>query len=127
MKLEQNSDKNIYIQLADWIEDNILSGVFPEENRIPSVSELSAGFKINHVTTLKGINILTEEGIIYKKHGVGMFVAKGAREIIKSKRKKAYYDKYITTAVREAGKLGITDEELYEMVRKGLENELHNN
>lgn len=127
MKLEQNSDKNIYIQLADWIEDNVLSGVFPEEGRIPSVAELSASFKINHITTLKSINMLTENGIIYKKNGVGMFVAKGAREIIRNKRKEAFYSKYIVSAVKEAEKLGITYDELNEMIRRDIKDEYNDN
>lgn len=127
MKLEQNSDKNIYIQLADWIEDNVLSGLFPEEGRIPSVAELSVSFKINHITTLKSINALTENGIIYKKNGVGMFVSKGAREIIRNKRKEAFYSKYIAPAVKEAEKLGVTYEELNEMIRREIKDEHNDN
>ncbi len=127
MKLEQSSDKNVYIQLADWIEDNVLSGVFSEEGRIPSVAELSATFKINHITTLKSINMLTENGIIYKKSGVGMFVAKGAQEIIRNKRKKAFYSKYVVSAVKEAKKLGIIHDELNEMIKRGIRDEYDEN
>lgn len=131
MKLDQNADRNIYVQLADWIEDNILAGVFPEESRIPSVANLSAGFKLNHITALKGLNILTEGGILYKKQGIGMFVAAGACEMIREKRKEAFCGKYIVPAVKEAKKLGITEEEFYEMIacaaadapEEGAENE----
>lgn len=116
MKLDQNADKNIYVQLADWIEDNILAGVFPEESRIPSVANLSASFKMNHITALKSLNLLTEAGILYKKQGIGMFVATGACEMIREKRKEAFCDKFIVPAAKEAKKLGITGEELHEMI-----------
>lgn len=131
MKLEQNADKNIYVQLADWIEDNILAGVFPEGSRIPSVANLSAGFKMNHITALKSLNILTEAGILYKKQGIGMFVAAGACEMIRGKRKEAFGDKFIVPAIKEAKKLAITEAELHEMIdrvmadvqRRGVEDE----
>lgn len=123
MRLEQNADKNIYVQLADWIEDNILTGVFPEESKIPSVANISASFQINHITALKSLNLLTDAGILYKKQGIGMFVAEGAREIILGKRKQSFYDKYIASAAKEAKKLGISGEELHEMIKRGVENE----
>lgn len=123
MKLEQNADRNIYVQLADWVEDNILADIFPEGSKIPSVANLSAGFKINHITALKSINMLTDAGILYKKPGIGMFVAEGAREKICSKRKQSFYDKFVLPAAKEAKKLGITAEELREMMERGAEDE----
>lgn len=113
----------IYVRLADWIEDEILAGTFAEETQIPSVADLSANFKINHITALKGISILTENGIIYKKRGVGMFVAEGAVKKLRKRRQKEYAGKYLKTAANEAKKLGIEFDELIEMMREEYYNE----
>ena len=75
-----DESRPIFLQLAEMLEDRIISGAFPEEGQIPSITEYSAALKINPATALKGINLLVEEGLIYKKRGVGMFVSTGARE-----------------------------------------------
>ena len=69
-------DRPIFMQIAEGIEDAILSGVFPEESQIPSTTEISVNYKINPATALKGINILVDDNVIYKKRGIGMFVVK---------------------------------------------------
>lgn len=123
MNLSQNSDKMIYIQLADWLEDEILAGTFPEETQIPSVADLSANFRINHITALKGIAILTDNGIIYKKRGVGMFVSAGAVKKLSVRRHKEFCGRYLKTAASEAKKLGIELDELIEMMKEEYGNE----
>ena len=75
-----DESRPIFLQLAEMLEDGIISGAFPEEGQIPSITEYSAALKINPATALKGINLLVEEGLVYKKRGVGMFVSTGARK-----------------------------------------------
>lgn len=123
MNLSQNGDKMIYIQLADWIEDEILAGTFAEETQIPSVADLSANFKINHMTALKGIAVLTDSGIIYKKRGVGMFVASDAVKMLRERRRSEFCVKYLKESSAEAKKLGIGFDELMEMMKGEYYNE----
>lgn len=123
MELSNSSDKLIYLQLADWLEDEILAGTFSEGSQIPSVAELSANFKINHVTTLKSISLLVDSEIIFKKRGIGMFVAEGAIERIRTARKKDFYKNYIVAASGEAKKLGIELKELIDMIERGYKDE----
>lgn len=123
MNLSQSGDKMIYLQLAGWIEDGILAGTFAEEAQIPSVADLSANFKINHMTALKGIAVLTEAGVIYKKRGVGMFVAAGAVKKLRDRRRSGFRGKYLKEAAAEAKRLGIGFEELVEMLKGEYENE----
>ena len=80
MELDLGSEKPIFQQIAEGIEDAILSGAFPEEGQIPSITEFSVQYKINPATALKGINLLVDQGLVYKKRGVGMFVAQGAAQ-----------------------------------------------
>lgn len=75
MQLDPQRDPPIFVQLAEAVEDNILKGIFLEEEQIPSTTEVSAALKINPVPINRGVNLLVEEGILYKKRGVGMFVA----------------------------------------------------
>lgn len=114
------SDKPIFMQLSEWIEDAILSGAFEEETQIPSTTKISVSYKINPATALKGMNLLVDEGIIYKKRGVGMFVSKGAAAKILHKRQKAFYENYIRSLIDEAEKLKISKEEIITMIRKGV-------
>ena len=87
MQIDFDSERPIFQQIADGLEDAILSGVFPEGSQIPSITEFSVTYKINPATALKGINLLVDENIVYKKRGLGMFVTEGAAEKLRQKRK----------------------------------------
>lgn len=121
MNIDFNSDKPIFQQIAEEIQDAILSGVFPEESQIPSITEFSVRFKINPATALKGINLLVEKNILYKKRGVGMFVATGAVEKLRNERQEKFYENYIKGLIDEARRLGITQNEIKEMIERGFQ------
>ena len=120
MKLDLDQEKPIFIQIAEGIEDGILTGAFPEESQIPSITEFSVTYKINPATALKGINLLVDEAVVFKKRGVGMFVAKGAIDRLKKKRQDQFYDNYIHRLVEEAKRLGITSDEIIAMIERGF-------
>ena len=113
--LSQN--KSIYLQVSEMIETDILRGILLEEERVPSTNELAKLYTINPATAAKGINLLVDEGILYKKRGIGMFVAEGAKEHIIEKRRDAFYENYVKGLLEEAKRLGISSEQLVEMIR----------
>lgn len=113
-----NEQTSIYLQIAQLVEDNILRGVYLEEEQVPSTNELARLFQINPATAAKGVNLLVDEGVLYKKRGIGMFVSTGALAVIRQKRKAAFYETYIKALVSEAASLQISREELLEMIRK---------
>jgi DNA-binding transcriptional regulator YhcF (GntR family) len=119
LKLDFDEGKSIYLQIAESIEDDILRGNLEEEAQIPSTNQMAVLFKINPATAGKGIGLLVDEGIVYKKRGIGMFVSQGARGQIARKRKSEFYDKYIVSLLSEAGNIGISREEIIEMIRMG--------
>jgi DNA-binding transcriptional regulator YhcF (GntR family) len=121
--MDFGEEKSIYLQIAEKIEDAILSGAFREEEQIPSTTEFSVSMKINPATALKGINLLTEEGIVFKKRGLGMFVSPGAKERILSKRKKDFSVHYVQTLLSEAKKLKIGRDEIIAMIERGYDHE----
>ena len=116
-----NDQSLIYLQIAQMLEDDILRGVYREEEQVPSTNELARGYNINPATAAKGINLLVADGILYKKRGIGMFVAPGAEAAVRQKRKAAFYDGYIKPLVKEGASLGVTEEELLAMVRRAIE------
>ena len=120
MNIDFDSEKPIFVQIADIIVGAILSGAFEEESQIPSITELSVNYKINPATALKGINILVDQGIVYKKRGVGMFVATGAVDKLREKRKDEFFDTYIASLIAEAKRLKITEVEIKSMIERGF-------
>ncbi|MBP3325074.1 MAG: GntR family transcriptional regulator [Coprococcus sp.] len=111
-------EKSIYLQISEMLENDILRDILLEEERVPSTNELAKLYSINPATAAKGINILVDSGILYKKRGIGMFVTSGAKDMIKAKRKADFYDNYIVTLLREADALGISKKELADMIVK---------
>ena len=119
MNIDFENGMPIYQQIAEEIEDAILSGAFLEDTQVPSTTEISVQYKINPATVLMGINILVEENILFKKRGVGMFVQQGAAGRILQKRRHQFYDSYIVTLLEEAKKLKIDKTELISMIERG--------
>ena len=122
MILDLNDEKPIYLQIAEAIEDNILKGTFQEEAQVISTTEISINYKINPATAGKGMNVLVDEGIIYKKRGMGMFVSTGAKNKILEKRRRSFPQGFIQPLLEEASKLGISKEEIIGMI-EGVQRE----
>lgn len=116
-----NQEKSIYIQISEMIGNDILRDVLLEDERVPSTNELAKLYAINPATAAKGINILVDAGILYKKRGIGMFVSDGAKEVIRTKRKAQFYENYVSEIVNEAKTLGITKAELIAGIEKNFE------
>lgn len=116
--MQLNDEKSIYLQIGQMIEDSILRGIFLEGERVPSTNELARLYSINPATAAKGINLLVEQGILYKKRGIGMFVSEGAAQKIRLARKAGFYEQFVVHLISEAKTLGITKEELVQMIRK---------
>lgn len=111
-----NQEKSIYLQIKEMLEQDILRDILLEEERVPSTNELAKLYAINPATAAKGVNLLVDEDIIYKKRGIGMFVAAGAKETIRQKRKEHFFEDYIKEMLAEARNLGISREELIGMI-----------
>lgn len=118
MKSIFNEDKPIYVQVREQIEDQIINKQLNEDDQAPSTNQLVNFYKINHATVSKGINQLVEEEILYKKRGIGMFVAEGARNKLLKKRRRSFIDDYIVTLVQEANKLEISDEDILTYIKE---------
>lgn len=113
-----DQDKPIYVQIRERIEDQIINDQLKEGDQAPSTNQLVSFYKINHATVSKGINYLVEEGILYKKRGIGMFVADGAREKLIQKRKQTFVEDYVVKLVHEGDKLGITEDEMIRLIKQ---------
>lgn len=113
-------EKSIYLQISEMIENDILRDVVLEEEKVPSTNELAKLYSINPATAAKGINILVDSGIVYKKRGIGMFVSSGAKQKIMNTRKEQFFDNYIKRILSEAESLGISREELIKMIEENM-------
>lgn len=119
MNIQSDSLKPIYLQIAEGIEDDILKGIIGEDEQAYSQYQIAKMFNINPATAAKGINILVQEEILYKKRGLGMHVSKGAKEMIKEKRKLVFFETTLNELLQEAKKLGISNDEIKEMIDFG--------
>lgn len=107
----------IYVQISEWLEREILSGSFGADEKVPSQYQLADMFNINPATAAKGLNLLAEENILYKKRGLGMFVSPHGQDVIREKRKNRTLRNMIMELVLEAERLGVGREALMEMIQ----------
>lgn len=115
--MEVKNDKPIYLQVAEIIENQILNDSLLPDERAPSTNEFSSILEINPATARKGITILVDEGILYKRRGMGMYVTEDAKSIIIKKRKQEFYEDRMPEILKEAKILEITKDELIDFIR----------
>lgn len=106
----------IFQQIAEYIADSIVDGTLAEEARAPSTNELAAFYRINPATAAKGINLLVDQGVLYKHRGVGMFVATGARAALLQARQAAFTQKFLDPLLAEAARLGLRPQDVIELI-----------
>jgi DNA-binding transcriptional regulator YhcF (GntR family) len=111
----------IYVQIADWLENEILCGNIGSDEKIYSQYQLAEMFTINPATAAKGLNVLAAQNILYKKRGLGMFVVFNAREVIREKRKTQTLNTLALNLVIEAKRLDLDEKEILDMVSKIIE------
>src|SRR3954466_11826333 len=97
-----DESRPIFQQIAEQIENDVIAGVLPEESQVPSTNEFAAFHRINPATAGKGVNLLVDTGVLYKKRGIGMFVATGARARLISQRHDQFSESYIRPLILEA-------------------------
>ncbi|GAK02217.1 transcriptional regulator, GntR family [Geomicrobium sp. JCM 19037] len=116
MRPTLDDKRPIFQQIREMIEDEIVDGRLLEESQAPSTNQLVAYYKINPATVLKGLNELVDAGILYKKRGVGMFVAKGAKATLLNERKQVFQEDYVARMLQEANRLGLSVDDVQQMI-----------
>jgi DNA-binding transcriptional regulator YhcF (GntR family) len=116
-----NDNQPVFLQIMEIIEGDIMRGVYEADDMIISTTQISKVYAVNPTTAVKAIGKLADAGILYKKRGIGMCVASGAREKITERRRDAFYNKTIVTLINEAETLGISMDELIRAIKnKGV-------
>lgn len=118
MKFYEESDLPIYVQLAEWLENEILREQFKADEKMYSQYQLADLFTINPATAGKSLTILLDNDILYKKRGLGMFVTSDARNVILSKRKNEKLTTLVNGIVDEAERLEVPFDELIDMLKR---------
>ncbi len=102
----------IYVQIATMIRAQVLAGDLTEESQVMSTTQFATQFGINPATAAKAFATLVDEGLLYKKRGLGMFVAPGARERLLAHHRTRFFTQVLDPVLAEAALLGISTEEI---------------
>ena len=114
-----DDSKPIFMQIAELIENDIISGVLAEEAQVPSTNEFAAFYRNNPATAAKGINRLVEDGLLYKKRGIGMFVSPDARTKLRTERRERFFAQVVDPMIDEARMLGVPVEDIVKHLTNG--------
>ena len=115
-----DGDQPIYRQIAAQLRAEIVSGALQSEDQVMSTNQYAAFHRINPATVAKGFQELVDEGLLYKRRGVGMFVSPGARDRLLVERRARFRSEYLEPALAEAHRLGMTAAEVVAELRAAL-------
>ena len=109
----------IYLQIADGIKNDILSGALKEGEQVMSTNQYAAFYQINPATAAKGFAQLVDEGVLFKKRGIGMFVSPDARDKLRTERRERFFAEVVDPMIGEARMLGVPIEEIVKHLTNG--------
>jgi DNA-binding transcriptional regulator YhcF (GntR family) len=109
----------IYLQIADAIRNDVLSGALEEDEQVMSTNQYATFYRINPATAAKGFAQLVDEGVLYKRRGIGMFVSPDAREKLRAGRRERFFSGVVDPMLAEAGRIGVPLDEIVEHIRRG--------
>ena len=115
-----NDSLPIFQQIMETIESDIITGAYQTDDLIISTTQISKVYSVNPTTAVKAISKLTDAGVLYKRRGIGMCVAEGAREKIAKRRREVFLNQTISEMLAEAKTLGITEEELIGIIKSEM-------
>ena len=122
--MEFNQSQAIYMQIGDYISEQILLDRWKEGDRILSVRELGVSLQVNPNTVMRTYDFLQNVEIIFNKRGVGYFVAEQAKNKIIDLRRKQFLEMELPVIFKNMKLLGMTFDELkakYEEFSKNLQ------
>ncbi len=119
--MAMDESRPIYLQIAELIEADILSGALDEGAQAPSTTEFAAFHRINPATALKGVSMLVDAGILEKRRGIGMFVVEGARERIRARRRSTFEHDYVEPILAEGRAIGLDPDQIITIMRKAAQ------
>lgn len=108
----------VYLQIADQIRQDVLAGALAAEEQVMSTTQYATTFRINPATAAKAFNQLVDEGVLYKRRGVGMFVAPGARERLLAESRESFFADTVDPVADAARVLGIPVEDVVARLRE---------
>ncbi|GIN58751.1 GntR family transcriptional regulator [Lederbergia ruris] len=120
MLIHHDGSKPIYVQIAEWLENEIIAETFKSDEKVYSQYQLAEMFTINPATAAKGLNMLADEQILYKQRGLGMFVSKDAKKEILNRRKNETLTGLVQELVLEAKRLGVEENDLLQMIQEAI-------
>lgn len=107
-----------FIQIMERIESDIITGVYKTDDIIISTTQISKLYSVNPTTAVKAVGKLADAGVVYKKRGIGMCVAPGAKEMITKRRRQVFLSETLESVIEEATVLGITTRELITLIEE---------
>ncbi|MED3646651.1 GntR family transcriptional regulator [Halalkalibacterium halodurans] len=118
-----DDSRPLFQQVADAIANDIIHNVIKEGEQVPSTNQFAKHHQINPATVAKGFHLLVDQGILFKKRGVGMFVAKGARDQLLEQRRETFYSDFIVPLLNEARTLHLSEEMILDLIKRGGAND----
>jgi DNA-binding transcriptional regulator YhcF (GntR family) len=118
-----DNDRPIFLQIKEAIADDILAGLLAPDDQIPSNSQLVSFFGVNPVTVHRGVSLLLDEGVIYKKRGLGMFVSPEAPDLLRRQRRGNFERDFVVPLVQQAALLGVSPTELHGLIDRNWNEE----
>lgn len=119
MHFDDSSGEPLFKQVANQLDEAIVSGLYKEGDQVPSTTEISTSYRINPATVLKGMNLLVDQGLLEKRRGLGMFVAAGAQTRARDAKREEFLTNQLPQFVAEARGLGLGPDELSTLIQKG--------
>lgn len=117
MAIDFNNTQTIYMQIVDWVFEQILTAAWKPGDKAKSVRELAVMFEVNPNTVMRSYDYLQNNGIFLNKRGIGFFVTEDAVEKIKVLRKREFMEEEVPVFIKNVKLLDIDVNEIINLLK----------
>ncbi|GHB52319.1 GntR family transcriptional regulator [Mongoliitalea lutea] len=124
--MEFSEHKNIFLQIGDWVYEQILDGRLQPGDKLPSVRELAVELEVNRNTAMRTYQVLEKQGVLENKRGIGFYVSDTAPKVILNRQKKEFFAEELPLLIQKVKLLKLTSEDLQELILTIQQNDYEN-
>ena len=107
----------IYLQIADYMHDQILNGTWPDGSRIPSIRDMAIQLEVDPNTVTRTYTLLQESGTLENQRGIGYFTASDARNRVLEQKRQEFLSRELPALFSTMEKLGLSEQDILQHLR----------
>jgi GntR family transcriptional regulator len=114
-----NNDRPIFLQIAEALTSDVLTGALNPGDRLPSARDLAASLEVNPNTAARALQTLADAGVARSERGTGYFVDEAGPDRARDELRRRFFETEVPALAKTLASLGLTTGDLVKKLEEG--------